>query len=344
MRRGRSVRDATGQTATSDTLGDELLLRVLSEIVDKRERALLFAHIALDLPLASVARTFGQDRKTMEAAIVMLLNRLNSVEDLRASLSDVRRAGRAEHYLELATKLDLRDWFCACCNRFIVQPAVGRPRITCGEYCRKRLNRGVAPMQRQQDSPVSLPRPPALQVTAGEAEAMRGVLRKVIRNLDSAREIRLSSAEAITRNKAIILLGFTCPVQLSPGRLVGMAMDDVIVTWKGLDVLFRWGERQTRQYVTIPPDPETLICPVRAVQAWRAQLRQHGRRGGPLFEELTWPDERIMEDQTALPNWSAISLIQRAIRDVGLRPRRPEASDLLPTYLKEVAISPSDTG
>ena len=82
MRHGAGAADITAQIVTSDALGDELLLRILSEIVDKRERALLFAHVALDLPLASVARTLGQDRKTLEATITSLLHRLRVAEDL----------------------------------------------------------------------------------------------------------------------------------------------------------------------------------------------------------------------------------------------------------------------
>jgi hypothetical protein len=344
VRRGRGVADITAQTVTSDALGDELVLRILSEVVDKRKRALLFAHIALDLPLAAVARTLGQDRKTLEATVTNLLGRLNSTEGLRASLRDVRRAGRAEHYLDLAAKLGLSDWFCAHCNRFIVQPAVGRPRITCGQECRTRRNRGFAPRPTPPSSHASPQRPPVLQVTVGEAESMRGALRRVIRNIDAARDVGLSSVDAITRNKAIILLGFSCPVQLSPVRLAHLTMDEVIETRKGLEVLFTWGGRQARQYVTIPPDPDPVICPVRAVRAWRMRLQQHHRRGGPLFEELTRPDERIRTNPTELASWSATALIERAIKDAGMRPRKLYGSDLLPAYLKEVAINPSVAG
>ena len=165
---------------------------------------------------------------------------------------------------------------------------------------------------------------------------MRGALRRVIRNLDSARDVRLSSVEAITRNKAIILLGFTCPVQLSPVSLADLVMDDVTETRKGLEVLFRWGTRQARQYVTIPSDPEPVMCPVRAVRAWRALLRQHGRRGGPLFEELTWPDERMETEQTPLGSLSAVHLIEKTFKDAGLGPSNDlHVRDLLPNYLKE---------
>lgn len=341
MRHSRGMTDITAQTVTNDAMGDELLLRILSEVIDKRERALLFAHVALDLPLASVARTLGQDRKTVEATIASLLARLKEAEDFRSSLSDVRKAGRAEHYLELATKLGLRDWFCAYCKRFIIQPAVGRPRITCGDDCRTRRNRGTAPKQTRPGSAVFPQRPSALQVTYREAEAMRGVLGSVIGNLDRARDVRLSTAEATTRNRALILLGFACPVQLSPMTLTDLVMDNVIETRESLEILFRWGARPTKQYVKIPTDPKSALCPVRAVRAWRALLRQQGRRSGPLFEMLTRPDERIMENQTKLPSWSAASLIEKAIRDAGLRPSRTlHGGVLLPTYLKEVAVNP----
>src|ERR1700733_8122381 len=115
VRHGRGAGDTTGQTVASDALGDDFLLQVLSKINDKRDRALLFAHVALDLPAASLARTLGQDRKTVEADVVSVLDRLKTAEDLWAGFSDARgtRMGRPEHYLDLVAKLGLQDWFCA---------------------------------------------------------------------------------------------------------------------------------------------------------------------------------------------------------------------------------------
>jgi hypothetical protein len=178
-----------------------------------------------------------------------------------------------------------------------------------------------------------------LEVTPSEAEAMRSALRRVVRNLDSARDLRLSSAEAITRNKAIILLGFACPVQLSPVTMADLVLNDVIEVSKGLDVLLHWDSRQAKQYVTIPPDPDPAVCPVRALRAWRLLARQQGRRGGRLFEELSHPGERSMLGQIPLHSRIA-TLIEKAIRDAGLRPSRDlNGYDLLPTYLKDAVAA-----
>jgi hypothetical protein len=190
---------------------------------------------------------------------------------------------------------------------------------------------------------MSSERPPSLLISTDEAEAMRDALRRVIRNLDSAREMRLSSAEDAARTKAIILLGFSCPVQLSPVTLTDLSMDDVIETRKGLDVLLHWGANQVRQYVTIPPDPERAMCPVRAAREWRVLTRQHGRRGGRLFKELSRSDEQILAVRTEFLSIAIVGVIEKAVIDAGLRPsRKLDRYDLLPSYLKEIAIKPTE--
>lgn len=345
MRRGRDAADVTGQTVTSDALGDEFFLQVLSEIDDKRELALLFAYVALDLPPASLARTFGQERKVVEATIASTIDRLKRAEGLRSSFSDIRRArlGRPEHYLGLAARLGLQDWFCAHCRRFIVQPAVGRPRITCSESCRKKRNRAkdTNPWSMRSSSAADSERPPSLLLSTDEAEAMRDALRRVIRNLDSARDMRLSSIGDAARTKAIILLGFTCPVQMSPVTLTDLNTDDVIETRKGIEILFYWGANQVRQYVTISPDPERAMCPVRAVKEWRALIRQHGHRREQLFKELGRSDEQNRAVRAQPLSTTIVGLIEKAVIDAGLRPTRElRRYDLLPSYLKELAVKP----
>jgi hypothetical protein len=341
VRHARGSEDITGQTVTSDALGDQLMLQVLSNIGDGRERALLFAHVALGLTSASLARTFGQDRKAVEATIASLLGRLRADEDLRARFSGVCKAGRPEHHLDLAAQLGIQSWFCATCGRFIAQsPGGGRPRITCGNVCRQRRSRARYPDVRpmRPDPATRAGRPPQLVESADEAEATRDNLRKVIRNLDPAADARLTPAEAATRNKAIILLGFTCPVQLSPATLTDVHMDNVIVNKKGLEIIFRWGADQTRQYVTMPPDPEPAICPVRAVKEWRALLRQRGLHSELLFEELARDDEKILGTRAERCGGTAANLIGGAVKDAGLLPgSKLRGPNLLPAYLKEAA-------
>jgi hypothetical protein len=337
VRSGRGSEDATWQAVARSTLGDDLLLQVLSEIVDRRERALLFAHVALELPLASVARTLRQDRKEVEANVNRLLDRLKADEGLRADFSDVHWAGRPEHYLELATKLGLQDWFCASCKRFMMQPAVGRPRITCGDYCRKKHNRagrqraGYVSTRRKKSS-IETERPPALATCASEAAAMRIALRAIVSASD-ARERKWATEKNVIRNRAIILLGLTCPVQVSAATLVGFTKNDVIDTRKGLEVLFRWGASRTRQYVTIPPDTDRSICPVLAVRAWHEVQRARGRGGEKLFEVLPYDWPRFDDVMVA-------ALIERAARNAGLRlSGNLGVHDLLPAYLKEISAN-----
>jgi hypothetical protein len=329
-----SVADTTAETVTGDALGDAVVVAVLSDIKDNRERAVLFAHVALDLPLSAVARTLGVERKTLEETVSAVLAQLRSDVDLAARLSDVRRAGRAEHYLKLAEKLDLQDWFCAHCRRFMAQAAVGRPRKTCSDRCRKAHHRGSLPQDKSR--PEGMQRPPTLQLTEAEADAMRNTLRRVIRNLDSIRDQKLISADVHARDRALILLGFTCSVQLSPVQLASLTMDDVMEKRGGLEILLRWGVREVRQYVIVPQGPEPALCPVRAMRALRACLRQSGRRDGPLFVEL-WRQEHFSANQPALKSLLAAGLIHDALGQAGLRPRKLLASDLLPAYLKRVA-------
>jgi hypothetical protein len=338
VRPGRAEHDATWQAVASNTLGDDLVVKVLSEIVDRRERALLFAHVALDLPLASVARTLRQDRKGVEEIVNRLIGRLRADEELHAAFANVRQAGRPEHYLDLASKLGLQDWFCGHCKRFMLQPAVGRPRITCSDNCRKRLYRSkyAPPRRRRQELTVGSQRPPALEVSAREAEAMRDALRTIIEHIEGGEEGSRIAREATIRSKAIILLGFTCPLQVTPATLAAFTTDDVIETPRGLEILFRWGDQRTKQYVTIPPDQDRSLCPVRWLRTWDDVQRTRGPRGATLFGEAGgW---------IPLSSQRVTGLIEGAVRDAGLHSdRRLRANDLLPAYLKEIATAPTRT-
>ena len=323
MRRGLNrVVDTTGEAVAGDTLGDELLIAVLSNIEDKRERALLLAHLGLDLPLSALARTLESDRKALEETIGTILTRLRSDEDLVARLSNVRRAGRMEHYLGLVVKLDLQDWFCAHCRQFIAQPAVGRPRKTCSDACRQAFHRaggtgwkdeaaGISgPYQRSnrpEDLREEIRRSSALQLTRQEADAMRGALRSMVRALDVALQLGRSSPDVRDRDNALILLGFNCPVQLSPDHLAALKMEDVIETPKGLEIVLHWGKRNVRQYITVPLDPDAVLCPVRAMRVWRARVRQSGRSRGRCSSG--WGVESNSTEQPRLPSRQVIKVI-----------------------------------
>ena len=294
----RAAADTTGETVAGDALGDELLISVLSNIEDKRERALLIAHVGLDLPLSALARTFRADRRALKETIDTLLARLRSDGDLVARLHGVRRAGRPEDYLTLVVKLDLQDWFCAHCQQFIAQPAVGRPRKTCGSNCRQAFHRAGGTGWKDKAASLSgayqrsgqgmdlydeVKHLSALRLTPPEADAMRDALRRIVGTLDTAAQRGLSSRDVTDRDRALLLLGFQCPVQLSPDHLSTLRIDDVIEIQKGFEIVLRWGEWRVKQYVTILSGSDPALCPVRAMRIWLARLRQEGRRSGPLF-------------------------------------------------------------
>ena len=330
MKRDRSAEDITGQVAASDALGDEFLFLVLSMVDDKRERALLFAHIALDLSLAYLARTMGQERKAVEAIVAGLIDRLQEDEDLRSRFADVQRAGRPEHFIELAAKLGLQDWSCAYCGRFIVQPSVGRPRITCSEICRKRRNRG----NQQPALGANSPHQRLRQVPADEGEVSEK-LRVIIKSARST-----MNDDNKTRNSAIVLLGFNRSIQMSPKTLASIQMNDVKETAKGLEVFSSWDDERGGRYVWIPYNQHQPICPVRAVMKWKLLLRRCGLSSGPLFQELPSNAQRNRSASLAFRVSSISTTIFRAldssdlVPDPGRRGRRtPHNHELLLDYL-----------
>jgi hypothetical protein len=339
----RNGEDITGQIVASDALGDELLVRVLSKVGDKRERALLFAHVALEQPLTSLARVLKQDRKTIEATVTSLLGRLRSDEDLCSSFSDIRRAGRREHYLDLVAGLGIEQWICSSCGELIDQPAVGRTRITCTDACRQKRCRAKSvrrsPYAKSSNirpsSARSAERPPLLVTSSEEQVAMRGALRKMIAILDET-----SDAANAVRDKAIILLGFTCPVQLSSATLTNLRMDDVGKRGEGLEIIFHWGAEKAKQHVKMVPDQDELVCPVRAVLKWQALLPRNDYRGKPLFAELARSDENPLVGSGRRRGATVAALIQHVIHEAGLPPGRSlRVSHLLPAYLKEIAVN-----
>jgi hypothetical protein len=139
VRQGRIV-DTTAATVAENALGDAVLASVLPGVEDPAQRTLLLAHVALGLPVPAVARAYGLDPKTVEAAVETALRRLRTNEALRVQLTGIRHAGRPEHFLALAERLKLQDWLCARCGRPMEQKKVGRPRKTCSDSCRVALS------------------------------------------------------------------------------------------------------------------------------------------------------------------------------------------------------------
>ena len=140
MRRGdRRGPDITSETAIGDVSGDSLLTEVLSRIEDKHDRALLIAHIALGISLASMEEQLGASREDLGVRVNAILAALRQDTELLDTLSGIRRAGRDEHFQPMIIRLGLEGWFCAYCMEFMIQPATGRPRKTCSDLCRHRL-------------------------------------------------------------------------------------------------------------------------------------------------------------------------------------------------------------
>ena len=349
MRRGRIV-DTTAEMAAGDSLGDAVLTSVLSRIQDAHERTIFFAHVALDLPVPAVARAFSLDSTEVEETVKILLRRLRSDETLSAQLSDIRRAGRPEHYLILAEKLDLQDWLCARCGRPMVQPKVGRPRKTCSDTCRVALSLAGGQGWKDAKDQASLPREAnrlispreeiqrraSLVLTAQETDAMRTLLGRV---MDKRSPGWYTTIDYRTRNKTLLLLGFTCPVQLSAEDLAALTLEDVRLTDKGLEIVLHWGKHRSeiRQYVTVLKDRDPDLCPVRAMRAWQTRLYQAGYQVGPLFPRMAGWESLDKRKRPGMGGRVMASVINNAMKEARMTPRAFSESTLLPTFLRDAA-------
>ena len=346
MKRGRVV-DTTAETVAGDSLGEAVLTAVLSRIQDGRERNVFLAHTALGLPLPAVARAFNLDPREVEETVKALLGRLRSDEALSAQLSDIRRAGRPQHYLIIAEMLNLQDWLCARCGRPMVQPKVGRPRKTCSDYCRVALSlAGGQGWKDAKDRTTSTARVSSraitpdeeirrradLVLTAQEADAMRSLLRTIIsRRYSSWYFYKTQAYQA--RNRALLLLGFTCRVQLSAKDLADLALDDVRLTDEGLEIRLQWGEGKAmrRQYADVLPDRrDSDLCPVREMRVWLSRLFKVGCRNGPLFPRMAHWDN-LETGRPGMGGRVAASLISNAIGE------KVQETDLLRTFLRDAA-------
>lgn len=349
MRHGRIV-DTTAEMAAGDSLGDAVLTAVLSRIQDADERTIFLAHVALDLPVPSVARAFGLNPMKVEETVKALLRELRSDEALSAQLSDIRRAGRPEHYLTLAEKLDLQDWLCARCGRPMVQPKVGRPRKTCSDTCRvarslaggqgwKDAKDGASALQvanRLVSPDEQIRRRASLALTAQETDAMRTLLRKITASRDHP---WYTSIDVRIRNKALLLLGFTCPVQLSPEDLAALTLEQVHLSGKAAEIVLHWGKRKSsiRQYATVPQDRDPDLCPDRAIRAWQTQLHKAGYRIGPLFPRMAEWEPVPSRNRSGMGGRVMVSVIGNAIKEARVTPRGFSESTLLPTFLRDAA-------
>lgn len=299
MRRGRAC-DTTAETAAGNALGHAVLDSVLSRIEDANERAVLLAHLALDLPVPAVARALALEPRAVEETVKSLLARLRSDRVLTAQLGEIRHAGKAERYLAIAEQLNLQDWLCARCGRPMVQQRAGRTRKTCSDSCRVALSlangqgwketndlpAGATQRTSRASGNKVIWRPTSLVLTTQENQAIRALLREILEwNPHRSRTIDYRN-----RNKAILLTGFSCPVQLSPRDLANLNLNDVSFTVKGLEIRLTWNGNKApgRRYVTVPSDEDPDLCPVRAMHAWKDAMSRAGRRSGSLFPRMAY--------------------------------------------------------
>ena len=285
---GGRVPDTTGDTAVGDVAGGSLLVALLSRIEDKRERVLILAHIGLGMSLTTLARDLKLDRRELAKRVERILAELREDNDLAVMLSGIDRAGRPDHYQALAYRLDLQDWFCSHCGRFIIQPEIGRPRITCSNKCR-RLHNQVRPRGLQEQRGNSSTDSHAVDSLIREtqpAKAERGKLLELVNRINLAEEnskrqpdIDWDQPDNQIRDRALILLGFRCPIPLSTLDLAALNVDDAIQTTMGLEVrLYRWARRETR-YVTMPIDTDDPHA-----------LHGAGRNGLAKMPNTNWSD------------------------------------------------------
>jgi hypothetical protein len=348
VKSGRLV-DTTAEAVAENFLGEAVFNAVLSRIQDARERTLFFGHVALGLPVSAVARAFGFDPKAAEETVKELLSKLGTDKALRDQLSNIQRAGRPEHYLILAEKLNLQDWLCVQCGRPMVQPKVGRRRKTCSDSCRvalyladgggwkdaKEWNATGTWKPNQAASPAEeMRRRAPLSFTAQEDAAVRSALHLIV---DANPYGPYVSREFIARNKALLLLGFNCPVQLSPRDLATLTLGDISRTGRDLEIRLHWanGKNAMRQYVTVPSDGDPGLCPVRAMETWRSTLSRARCHSGPLFQRMTyWDVPRA--GGPSMGSRAVTSVINNTISEARLPPKALSETALLPTFLREI--------
>ena len=341
MKRNREhIPDVTASTAAANVAGDSLLLAVLSRIEDELDRVVLLAHVGLDVSLPNLARDLKMERRELAVRVDRIITQLREDTQLAAAIGDVQRAGQPEHYQALAFRLNLQHWFCAQCMRPMVPTEIGRPRITCSPRCRRlRFQAGAMGWREQYLRKDSPPTRNQLQ-TASDVTAARRKLAELMKPIELARpETFWTQADSQSRDQALLLLGFMCPIPLSISDLALLDVDDVHQNRDGLrSQLYRRTTRGIR-YVTVPPDPEPVLNPVRAMLGWRGRLVRSGRRAGPLFIRMD-RDGRLPKSTVRLSSRAIANVIDQAV----YWSMRVEAPDLkpsmpLPEFLNRMSVA-----
>jgi hypothetical protein len=295
----RRPADYTGEAAVGDVASVSLFGELVARIDDKTDQVLLLARVGLEYSERNLSQALNMEKSAVDLRIQEIIAALRSDQALAAKLEDVRRAGRPENYLALALQLGLQDWFCSWCEKLMVQSERGARRKTCGDSCRLKLFRagGVGWKNKLDEarSPAPsarIPTPAPLPSTF--AAASDDVLGRLMWTVDKdtkpahvvARTPKWWEPHTRLRDRAMLLLGLTCEVGLTPMDIASLDVDDVVRTAKGLELrLYRNVARPVR-YVTVAVRQVETVCPAAAVMAWKRELTSARPGPGPLFVRL----------------------------------------------------------
>jgi hypothetical protein len=347
-RRGAAMRHSlraggnfTADAAVGNVAGESLLASVLERIEDELDRVLVLAHIALDSPLSRLARDLNLDRRELAARVEQAIDVLSKDEALKVQLGDVRRAGQYEHYEALAFRLNLQHWFCSQCAGLMVQRGIGRPRNTCSDRCRRLLFEAGGVSWKDQYEPDALPTRSRLAKLNGALDSAGGrqKLRELMRPIEAGLLETLWREPAVqSRDRAMLLLGFSCPIQIAPVDLAALDVADVLQTAHGLEVrLFKRAARAT-QYVTVPMSEDFKLCPVNAMASWRSLMLRTGQTG-PLFVRLN-KDGMLPLSPRRLGGKAIADVVNRALWYVSkTRTAEISATMTFPDFLERLRLN-----
>jgi len=291
----RFAPDSTGDAAVGNVSGASLLEEVLGRIEDERERVLILAHIGLDISLRNLSYSLGTSATEIAERVNAIIMKLREDADLAMMLSGISRAGRNENYQALVFRLGLQDWFCSYCGKFMVQSELGPLRRTCSGRCRNRLFRanGVGWKDQYEGIPAGLSQSTTdLVQSQPDITSYHEKVLRLIRTIDTAHKNadrrRYYGAfwqrpETLSRDRALLLLGFMCPTPLSPTDIATLDIDDIVKTKEGIEVRLYLRNLQKKRYINIAAANDPILCPAVAMSNWRLRLMQSGRTTGPLF-------------------------------------------------------------
>lgn len=285
---GPSSDDRTGDAATGNVAGGVVLNTILTTLTDELDQVLVLMHLALDVPLAPLARDLQMERRELQARVDRIAAELED-PGLQARLHGIQRAGQIEHYYPIIARLGLQSWFCARpgCTNLISQSRTGRPRKTCSGRCRSRIRRANAVEQHGDElRPQSATSVPGLAIP--DAAAVRTFVLQVMQPITYPRPLSYwSKANIHCRDRALLLLAFTGSVPVTVEDLCNLDVGDLGRSSAAFEIrLYRKRLNRATQYLAITDSDDPRLCATQALMSWRRVLARNGRTTGPLFTHL----------------------------------------------------------